>query len=109
MNGALLTVVVITALLTFVVMQGGIIFLTAYTLRGFARKGVTLSKRRAIFFSYCFWVFATIVGYVVLVGDMGLFDGFCGILIACLTALASTGLYLWLWQKHERRSDRKPL
>ena len=108
MSEALSTVFIIVVMLSYVAMQGLIIFLTAYLLRKTARKRVTLSKRRAILWSYCFWICVTVAGDLVLAADMSLL-GWSGVVVACLTALASAGLYLWLWQKRDTTVTRKML
>lgn len=97
----LIAVVIILGLLSFVAMQGAIIFLTALLLRKAVVRREKCSKRRAMFLSYCAWVIVTMSSYAILVGDMGLFDGLGGVLFACLTALPSAVFYLWLWQKHD--------
>ena len=100
--------VVVAGLLSYVAMQGALIFVTAYLLRKSVRTKIGLSKKKAVLFSYCFWAVVLAVS-VVLVGDMGSLDVWGGVLAACLTALASAAFYLWLWQRHDERSTRKML
>jgi protein-S-isoprenylcysteine O-methyltransferase Ste14 len=102
MIGAL---VVFAVMLSYVAMQGAIVFVTAYLLRKSVRKKINLSKRKAVIFSYFFWAFV-MAGSVVLASDMGSLDVWGGVLVASLTGLASAALYLWLWQRHDRSCTR---
>lgn len=105
MTGVLVTAAV---MLSYVAIQGAIIFVTAYLLRKSSRKKIGLSKRMAILFSYCFWVLM-MAGSVAIAGDMGSPEVWVGVLVACLTALASASLYLWLWQRPDTSSTAKTL
>ena len=97
--------VVIALILFDLAMQGAIIFVTAYLLRKSARKRASLSKGRAILFSFCFWAFV-MASLVVFDSDMGWLDGLGVVLVTCLTALAGVAVYLWFWQWYHARLTR---
>lgn len=101
-------IVVIFTILSFLAVQGGIIFVTACLLRKAIRSRLTLSKPRAILLSYCFWI-VFMLASVLLDGEFGFFDGGGTVLFACLTGLASATIYLRVWQRHEIRSTRNIL
>lgn len=58
-----------------------------------------------------FWAFVMIgsVVIVVIAGDKGPPDVWGRVLVACLTALASAAVFLWLWQRHGTSSTRDML
>ena len=94
-----LPLAVVTSLLALIAAQGAVIFATAYGLVRLAGKRMAISKRRAVLASYAFWVVVTLFGYIVLAGEMGLFDGFGAVLFLCITAFISASVYLRIWTK----------
>ena len=94
-----LPLAVVAGLLALIAAQGAVIFATAYGLARLLRKNTPISKRRVTIASYAFWVIATLVGYTIVAGDMGVMDGLGAVFLLCITAFFSTSVYLRIWTK----------
>ena len=97
-----MSVVGIFLLMLFVIVQGAVVFGTAYLSLRLLKVSRRSAKIAAMVTSYTLWVAITISGYTVLDGDGGLMDGFGLVLSLCFTALVSSFIYLVVWTTRGR-------
>ncbi|CAN7422134.1 hypothetical protein LJR225_002731 [Phenylobacterium sp. LjRoot225] len=92
----------ILVLVAFAAAQGAVVFATAWLALRLLKTSGGGAKAIAMAMSFAGWVTVTLVGYFMLGGDGGFMDGFGFVLSLCLSALASSLIYMLAWISRRR-------